>query len=415
MKKRLMNNIGLKMLAFLSALTLWFIVVNIEDPVITQTYNNIPVSVVNVEVLAEANQTYQIVDDTQNVSVTVRAKRTVLNEIKSDDIVVVADMKELALKSQIPLQVIIYGYEGDYEEAYSSPRNLQVKLEEEQTKKFPIVPTTTGTVRDDYALGEIKAVPENISIRGPQSVISRISRVEAAVSVSGLSTDTVLQSELVLYDEENSVIDQSLLANNLGAEGVAVSVQLLNTKNVPVEFDTSEIEAADGYEFTGIKYEPQEIQVAGTKEELAEVEKIQIPASALAQTGLRARTEQIVDVTEFLPDNLRLTDENANSIVVTIAVEKNDTKTYEISMGSIVVKGLNEDFTLKYENADVVEVQIRGPKEALEFFAADKNVSISLSSYKVSGKYTVPVEVSVPSGCTLEKQVSVSIILEEKD
>lgn len=415
MKKRLMNNIGLKMLAFLAALMLWFVVVNIEDPVITQTYNNIPVSVINAEVLAEANQTYQIVDETQNVNVTVRANRSVLNKIKSENIVVVADMKELTLKTQIPLRVVINGYEGDYEEAYATPRNLQVKLEEEQTKKFPIVPATTGTVRDGYALGEIKAVPENISIRGPQSVINKISRVEAAVSVSGLSTDSVLQSELVLYDEENNVIDQSLLANNLGAEGVSVSVQLLNTKNIPVEFDTSEIQAADGYEFAGITYEPQEIQVAGTKEELAKVNKIQIPASALAQTGLKTRTEQVVDVSKFLPENLRLTDENANSIVVTITVERNGTKLYEVSMGSIVVKGLSDELTMKYENADVIEVQIEGPKEALETFSADNNVSINLTNYKAPGRYVVPVEVTVPSGCILEESVSVSIILEEKE
>lgn len=415
MKKRLMHNIGLKMLAFLTASMLWFIVVNIEDPVITQTYNTIPVSVINAEVLAETSQTYQIVDETQNVSVTVRAKRSVLNKIKSDNIAVVADMKELELKTQIPLRVVINGYEGEYEEAYSTPRNLQVRLEEELTKKFPIVPATTGTVRDGYALGEIKAVPENISIRGPQSTISRISRVEAAVSVSGLSKDMVLQSELVLYDDENNIIDQSLLANNLGAEGVAVSVQLLNTKNIPVEFDTSEIQAADGYEFTGITYEPQEIQVAGLKSELNKVDKIQIPASVLAQTGLRTRTDQTIDVSKFLPENLRLTDENANSIVVTITVEKNGTKLYEISMGSIVVKGLKDNLILKYENADVVEVQVRGSKEALEFFAADKNVSINLTNYKVPGRYVVPVEVTVPSGCVLEESEAVSIILEEKE
>ena len=64
MKKGLMNNVGLKMLAFLSASMLWFMVVNIDDPETTQTYHNIPVSVINEEVLAEANQTYQIVDNT---------------------------------------------------------------------------------------------------------------------------------------------------------------------------------------------------------------------------------------------------------------------------------------------------------------------------------------------------------------
>lgn len=44
MKKGLMNNWGLKILSFLLAVMLWLIVVNIDDPVTTQTFNNIPVS-----------------------------------------------------------------------------------------------------------------------------------------------------------------------------------------------------------------------------------------------------------------------------------------------------------------------------------------------------------------------------------
>ena len=102
MKKGLMNNWGLKILSFLLAVMLWLIVVNIDDPVTTQTFNNIPVAVTNAEVLAATNQTYQIEDGTQNVSVTVRAKRSVLNKIKADNIKATADMKELTLQTQIP-------------------------------------------------------------------------------------------------------------------------------------------------------------------------------------------------------------------------------------------------------------------------------------------------------------------------
>ena len=47
MKKGLMNNWGLKILSFLLAVMLWLIVVNIDDPVTTQTFNNIPVVVTN--------------------------------------------------------------------------------------------------------------------------------------------------------------------------------------------------------------------------------------------------------------------------------------------------------------------------------------------------------------------------------
>ncbi len=414
MKKRLMNNIGLKVLAFFMAVMSWFIVVNIDDPVTTQTYYSIPVSVINEDVLTKANQTYRIVDDTQTVSVTVSAKRSVLDKIKNDDISAIADMKELTLNTQIPIKIVINGFEGDYKEAYSAPRNLLVKLEEYETKKFPIVPTTTGTVRDGHALGEIKAVPERISIMGPESIIEKISRVEAEVSVSGLSADTLVQSQLVLYDGENNVIDQSLLANNLGGEGVAVSVQVLNVKNVPLVFDESEIQTAEGYSLTDVTYEPREIQVYAKKDILDKTNKIEIPAEALRTSELTKKTEKVVDITEYLPEDLKLADENAGSIVVTISVEKDGTKSYDISLGSIAVNDLNDGLKLEYETADVVEIQIRGPQDILETYDPKENVSINLAEFKEAGKYTVPVKVKVPEGCALEKQVSVNIILVEK-
>lgn len=414
MKKRLMNNIGLKVLAFLAAAMLWFIVVNIDDPVTTRTYYNVPVSVINEEVLAEANQTYQIVDDTQSVNVTVRARRSVLDKITSKNIVAQADMKELTLKTQVPISILIPGYEDRYEGAAASPLNLQVKLEDEVTKKFPIVPTTTGTVRDGYALGEIKAVPEKVTIRGPESTVSRISRVEAEVSVSGLSHDTVLASEMVLYDDENNVIDQSLVANNLGLEGVGVSVQLLNTKNVSLKFDTSEIQPADGYEFSGITYEPQEIQIMGEKEDLEGLSEIQIPADALYMTNVAKRTEKIVGIADYLPEGIQLADENAGSVVVTVSVTKHGTQTYEVTLGSLVVENLDPDLTLEYSTVDALEIQVRGADKTLREFVANKSVSIDLSKYDKAGEYKVPVNVQLPAGCRLEQEIYVDIILEEK-
>lgn len=63
MIKKLKNNFGLKLLAFLFAFMLWLIVVNIDDPVMTKTFTNIPVTVEHSEILTEQNKTYQIVDD----------------------------------------------------------------------------------------------------------------------------------------------------------------------------------------------------------------------------------------------------------------------------------------------------------------------------------------------------------------
>ena len=56
MRKELMNNLGLKILAFLAAVTLWFLVVNIDNPVTDRTFTDIPVTVVNDDIVTASNR-----------------------------------------------------------------------------------------------------------------------------------------------------------------------------------------------------------------------------------------------------------------------------------------------------------------------------------------------------------------------
>ena len=67
------------------------------------------------EVITDNNNTYQIVDNTQEINVTVTAQRSVLDKIRAEDIVATANMKELTLRTQVPIEVTIKGYTGKYE------------------------------------------------------------------------------------------------------------------------------------------------------------------------------------------------------------------------------------------------------------------------------------------------------------
>ena len=412
MRKRLTVNFGLKILAFFIALFMWLIVVNIDDPVTDKTYTGIPVQVINEEVVTSANRTYQIVDDTQEVSVTVTAQRSVLNDVKAEDIVAIADMKEMSLGTQIPIEVKIEGYK--YDSAVSNPRNLQIQIDDEAKNNFTITPTTLGTVREGYVIGELKANPEKVTIRGPKTVIDSINRVVAEVDVSGLSSDTEVEARLVLYDANNNVIDQSLLANNLRKEGLSVDVKLHQIKSVKVELDTSMVTAADGYKISEISVEPQEVRISGSKSALARVTEISVPASALTAVNLTQRTERSIDISQYLPEDVSLVDENADNVVVTIAVEKPGAKNFEVSTSSITVNNLDSNLELSYGSVVDLEIQIKGPDATLNTFSIAKKVSIDLKDYTRPGTYTVPVSVELPSGCSLVNEVSVEVILEEK-
>lgn len=412
MRRRLTANFGLKILAFFIAVFMWLIVVNIDDPIDENSYTGVSVNVINEEVVTTTNRTYQIVDNTQVVNVTVRANRSVLNKIKQEDIVAVADMKELSLGTQIPIDVSIPGYR--YEKAYTTPGNLQVKIEDEAKNNFPITPTTIGTVREGYVLGELNANPEKVTLRGPKSVIDDISRVAAEADVSGLSEDADIEARLILYDRNNNVIDQTLLANNLGKEGVSVEVKLYQIESIPVKLDTSKITAAKGYKISSVNVEPREISVTGDEDDLADLDEIKIPAEELELSDLTERTEKMVDITSYLPEGISPVEGNADSVLVTVLVEQPGVQNYEVSTSSITVNNLAEDLEVSYGTVVDLEIQVRGPAEALAVFSTARKVSIDLKNYGSPGTFTVPVAVELPEGCSLVNNVNVNIILEKK-
>ena len=165
MKDRWKNNLGLKVIAVLFAFFLWWTVVNIDDPVKTQKYTT-EVTVLNPEVITNNGKSYQIVDNTKNIVVTVKARRKVLEQIKASNIVATADLQERQ-DTSVPIRISIQGFEGSYIEASANPRNIQVQVEDTQKKTFPISVVTTGTVRDGYVLDKTNtvAVPQSIDIR----------------------------------------------------------------------------------------------------------------------------------------------------------------------------------------------------------------------------------------------------------
>ena len=415
MGKILKNNLGLKLLAFLFAFLLWLIVVNIDNPVMSKTFSGIPVIVEHSEILTEQKKTYQIVDDTQNVNVTISAKRRTLSKIKAEDIIVTADIKEMYLDSQIPLEAVVVGYEENYESIYTNPRNLQIRIEENVSKTSNITPMATGEVRDGFVLGNLQTDPETVTINGPESLVDRISKVTAEVDVSGLGEDSILASQLMFYDEDNNLIDQSRLANNLGNFGVNVAVTLYKTRRVPVDVDTSKIVVKEGHSISSVKLAPEEIEIAGPDDILDEVDSIEIPAEEFEEQIVNSRTDFTLNLEEYLPNGIQLADSMANSMIVTIAIERNGTRNFELPIGSITVKNLDDDLRMSYRKTEDLEVHVRGAKESLEELNIERMAVIDLKEYKKAGTYTVPVQIELPGDGSLEGIVTVEIILEKKE
>ena len=410
-KYKLTINLGLKITAFVFSVFLWLIVVNIDNPVSSITYNNIPVTIVNDDIITSSGEVYQVVGE-QTVSVVVYANRQIQQELTADDIVATADIREMDTSTGlVPITVDIPNYRDASAEAV--PRNLQIQREKSGRKVFALTVETTGDERDGYIVGDMTVNPENVTITGAESTLEQIDRAVAQVDINGISEDEERSADLILFGKDGNVIGQNQLENNLGDEGITVSIEVLEQKTVPVTAEASG-SPAEGYRYTSCTAEPESVQICGKSDVIADVEEIAIPASAISVNGARNPVEQTVDITEYLPDGVRLVDENAKNITVTAMVEQEGTRTIKMLVSSARITGLAENLEVDYEPDAEIALQFRGDQQALDVLDISNAVSIDLSDYTEPGEYEVPVEVNIPDGIELISGATVNLTLSEK-
>lgn len=411
----LTNNLGLKVIALVFSVLLWLFVVNIDDPINSRVFNDIPYVVKNEEIATNDGKMFKIMDDIDSVRVVVHARRSVLNKIKSKDITAVIDLRERdPVTNIVPIKAVVNGYEENLEVTTEcTPNNVMVKVEGSTTKSFPISVSTENKQRDGYELGEMTTNPERIQITGAKSTIEDIQRVVAQIDVMGISEDCVKEAKLIIFDGNGNVMDQSAMQNNLGDKGVSVNVQVLPIKKVKLNFNVSGT-PAEGYRLTGLNSEPASVEVYGTKEDLSNLTALDIPGSEINIDNLQSRKEYTVDISKYLPEGIELTEETAKNVLVTVIVEEEGTRTIFLSTGAVRLDNLQEGLSAVIETPGDLEIRFAGEEALLEKLNIQNAASVDLKEYTEPGTYDVPVEIELNQAITLMDTPMITITISEK-
>ena len=410
--KSVVTNIELKVVAVLLACLLWFIIANLDDPITIQPYFNIPVTLLNEDLITNEGKMLTIVDGSMNVNVTVRARLSVLDEISQNNIIATADISQIELSSLVPITVTVQGFERQIQSATANPTNLQVKIEDVERRTFPIAANVSGVPGEGYVVGETYATPESITITGPESLVNSIGRVEARASAAGIIQSQSLNAELVILDEAGDRINIALFPGILDEYNIYVNVEVLETQLVAIEF--SEIEnVPEGYIVTNIFSEPRYILVAGSAQDLRRLTEILIDADNIELEDDVGIHEVILDVRPHLPEGIILVDENANTIVVNIAIEREGTRTFELPVDTISISNLAEHLTASFETGGLITFVVSGEQRVLDGLDLRNYVSVDLAIYSNPGTFNLTVNVELPFNVRLLRGTTVRVVLEE--
>lgn len=409
----LTTNLGLKVIAFIFAALLWLIVVNLDNPVVSKTFREIPVTIVNDDIITSAGDVYQVVGE-QSVSVVVYATRDISQELDAEDIVATADVTEMdTATGLIPIEISIPDYSGDYESAEAVPRNLTIQREKSGKKVLSLSVKAENDPADGYILGNMTVEPEQVTLTGAESVLAQIARAEARVNVEGMTADQKAKAELRLYDADGNVLNPPQIENDLGEEGITVSVEVLKLKSVPIVLDVTGT-PAEGYKYTGGTSTPENLQVCGKSADLEGFDEIEISGPVLDVSGASDTIEKNIDISEYLPEGVRLAEQDLGTVKVTLKVEQEGTRSIDFLVSSLRINNLSEKLQVNYETGAEIVIRVSGDEARLNTLDITNAVYVDLGGYTTPGTYDIPVKVDLPDGVTLEEQVSVSLTLEEK-
>lgn len=401
------SNLGLKLLALLIAFVVWFAVMNVEDSVISKTISDIPVEMLNGDVILENGNLYNITDG-ETVEIIVRGPRSIVDGLEADDFEATADLAVLSVTNSTIISVSANSNVSavDAKKITVTPVNQYVTLsiEEEAEKSIPVRVITTGNVADGYAVGSPVPTPNMITVSGPESVLTNIVEARAVVDVSNASADVVSVANIGCIDGYGTAVEKDNIT--LSVSTVSVSIPVYSTKTIKINVETAGT-VQDGYAVRSINYEPTSVVVAGSKEDLDKLSAIDI--SDIVVTDASENIEKNIDILNYLPSGIFLADDSTNDLAVNVVIEEMSESEITVSKSSVRIIGKNADYTYDILSPDSFKVRLSGFAEDLDGLTADDiNPRINVKGLTI-GEQNVEVEFDDPDKYDIKDRYDVKI------
>lgn len=421
MKNRLTANLGLKIVALLFAAILWILVTNINDPSTMQKFSNVPVKILNTDLITGQGKVYDVLEETDVIdTVTVFAPRSIIDTLSADNIVAVADMNDLTNLNTIAIKLSTNKYNDRLDSINGNVENVKLNIENKVSKPLSLKATISGEVDEGYIVGNVTTEQNLVRISGPESVVAQITKAEVDVAVTGFSSDISTDAEIKFYDEEGNEVPKTNITRNI--DTVRVKVEILTTKNVPINYKVTGT-PAPGYRATGvIQSTPESVLLAGKSNVMKNLTAIEIPETALNITGLTDDHMTVIDVKSYLPDGTTLADSQFNGKAeVVVLIEQEVTRNIVLNKEALSLVNVPEGYegTLSTYDEEFT-VQLTGLATGLDAIdpaaitgTVDVQKLIDNETIEEFGEgfYDVPVSFLLPENVNLKRGVTVRLVI----
>ena len=398
----LFNNLGLKLSSIIIVIMMWGIVINTVDPVITKKFNNIPIEVINEQAIRDMDLTYSL-DGSNTTNVKITDRKSNIDLMKSADIKILADLKELSLTKSVLLSASVAGYPDAVTEL--SKTSISVDIEEIITTEIGVETKLTGKSNDKYFISNIELDCETVTISGAKSIINKIGSAVIEINQSSLVNDTQMNCELQVFDKNGERIDSKLL--NINNTTIGANITLFETKEVPINITTTLKNEKLKKLVQKVSYSTDYIHVAGNKEDIDNIDSIDIEVPVDVNIGEVSKSKFIknIDINEYIKESNILVPNEYSKVQIELTFNQFNVMNKSIKKDDINIVNKNDNYSYNIvdDSLDVVVISNGEIKEDIKL-----NLYIDANNMK-NGLKSVPLNLNEQGGIALYNEVLVNL------
>ena len=195
-------NASYKVLAVVLAVFVWFLARKSGEPIQMSFYAPV--------VFKNVSPEFQVTSDPPQVNIVVRTNSR--DSFNPQEIQAVLDLdkaQEGTLSYVLTENHILSPVKVEITRIH--PSQITVRIEELIEKSFSIKSRYQGTPKKGYLLGDIKIVPDTLTMRGPRSVLEKMDHISAhEIELEGLNESATMRVELDLPGGNVQIIHQNV-------------------------------------------------------------------------------------------------------------------------------------------------------------------------------------------------------------
>lgn len=376
----------------IAAFALWLYISNIENPINDVRLSNIPVKLLNSEVL-EQSKLAIISQKDLTVTLTLRGKASDIALVKPSQFVVTVDLSTYVLHkgiNTVPVQLVEAPNDQNVKIINTDTMYVKINLDEFIEKSVPITIKTDNKVKSGYYALKPQFKPTEAVIRGPANNVNKVESVVAKYNIKDAEHDIIATIPIQATDAAGNVIDEV----KLNPQFIDLVIPIEKIKEVGIKVNTKG-NIDKNINLKSLLPEKEKIKIAAKDEILSKLDKLDtepIDLSKINDSG-------VISIPLIVPEGVTVL-EGDGKVNIKVDIDKTVKKSFNCP---IEVKNIGD--SLKYMiSVTEAKITVSGSENSINSL---KNTDIKCFldlNLLGEGEFNLPITVNVPEKVNLVSQ-----------